>query len=90
MAKVTPATSTNVLIVSPDEVIYEGAVKRLFVPGRYGELAILPDHTPLYAQLLKGQIRYTPESGSEQQYPIEAGILRVKQNHVTIIVGFST
>jgi len=83
-----PSTEFSLIIVSPDEVVLETTATRLMAPGVYQEIAILPDHTPLYAELKKGEVKITQSDSKEEKVPIESGIMRVKQNKVSIILGF--
>ena len=88
MAKDEEHSSFEIVIVSPDEVVFEDTATKVLVPGTEQELAILPDHTPLYAQVLKGDIKITLSNGSEKVVPVESGVMRVKLNKVSIILGF--
>ena len=90
MAKDKESQQFNLIIASPDELMYEDIVVKVEVPSASQQLAILPDHTPLYAQLTKGTILISPKSGSEQTINIEGGIIRVRSNNVSIITGFDT
>lgn len=76
------------LIVSPDSIIYEGKAKQLVVPSIHDDLAILPDHAPLYAEVKEGEIKLTTRSNEVKTFSAENGIMRVKQNKVSIILGF--
>lgn len=78
----------NLIIVSPDTTVFDGEVTRLIAPGHNMDIAILPDHTPLYAQLKTGDLQITKSDGSIQTIPIDSGIIRVKLNRASIIVGF--
>lgn len=86
----TPSEDFNLVIVTPDEVIFEDIVTRIIAPGSTMDLAILPNHTPLYAQLKKGSIEVKLKSEETKNFSIESGILRVKNNQATIIMGFET
>ena len=88
MADSDPSTEFSVVVVSPDEVLFEDSAIKIMAPGIEQEIAILPDHTPLYAELIKGTIVITKTDESEKEFPIESAILRVKQNRVSIILGF--
>jgi F-type H+-transporting ATPase subunit epsilon len=83
-----PATILNCTIVSPDLVIFEGEITQVFVPGINQELAILPDHTPLYAQLQPGTVKLINKENRPQEFNIDSGVVRVRNNHVTIVTGF--
>lgn len=80
----------DTVIVSPDEVVFEGKCERLLVPGVIQDLSILPNHTPIYAQLKKGTIITYLPNGVQNQFPIESGIMRVKRNRVSVLIGFET
>lgn len=88
MASPSPSSTIHLLIVSPDETIFEDEVKRIIAPGVFQEIAILPDHTPLYAELKEGEIQVTKTDNSQQTFSIESGIIRVKSNRASIITGF--
>jgi F0F1-type ATP synthase epsilon subunit len=102
MADVAPPTTTEALtplieqsvmdavVVNPDKVLWEGKATRVVVPGFIQELSILPNHTPLYSQLKPGKMVIYPETGSSETIEIDGGIIRVKHNKVSVIVGFET
>lgn len=83
-------TTFQLVIVSPDRTIYESEAKRILVPGMVQELAILPNHTPLYTELVKGTIKIDTADGKQKEVDVEGGIMRVRQNQVSIILGFET
>jgi len=87
MPETPPNTSFQVIIVSPNETIFEGQAVRFFAPGANQEIAILPDHTPLYSALHKGQIKVHGPNSQLNTFDIDSGILRVKSNQVTAIIG---
>lgn len=78
----------HLLIVSPDRIVLETEAKRVFLPGPIQEIAVLPDHTPLYSELIKGVIRVETETDELKEVDIEGGIVRVRQNQVSVILGF--
>lgn len=78
----------DIKIVNPNKVVYEGTAKRIFLPGRVGELAVMPYHTPLYSELVSGELKIELENGSEKIEKIEGGVARIRDNAVTILIGF--
>ena len=44
-------------IVSPERMVYDDEVDMVIVPGRNGQLGILPHHTPLISSLGVGELR---------------------------------
>ena len=78
----------HLIIVSPDQTVLETTARKVVVPGTLQELAILPNHIPLYSELLQGTIKIEAENGQVQEIDIEGGIIRVRRNKVSIILGF--
>jgi len=88
MASPDLKNSFKLVVVSPDEILFEDEATRLLAPGVIQEIAILPNHTPLYSELQQGNLQITKSDGQKQSIPLESGIIRVKSNRVSIITGF--
>lgn len=78
----------DLVVVTPDEILFEGRVIRLIAPGSLQDIAILPNHTPLYAELNKGALIIYQSGKPIQTIQIEGGIVRVRNNKISVIVGF--
>lgn len=78
----------DLVIVNPDETILETKATKVIVPGAIQGLAILPNHTPLYSELIKGVIKIETTEGKIQELEIDGGIIRVRRNQASIILGF--
>lgn len=79
----------EVIIVNPDGVVFEGKATRLMAPGISQTIAILPNHTPLYAQLTEGVVEVYLNRQAVKEVSIEGGVLRNRMNRTSIIVGFT-
>ena len=88
MAKIIETDTIHVVIVSPNEVMFEDDVKKITIPTPLQTIAILPEHTPLYAQVSKGEIEITTKKDVIQKILVEGGVVRVKMNRVSVIIGF--
>lgn len=76
----------NLTIISLKEILYDGAVISVSVPGVEGELTILKDHIPLITLLKAGQIKI--KSGdTEHLFNIQKGLLEVNPNKTTILIS---
>lgn len=86
----TPATAIDFdcIVVTPDEVLYEGRASKVMAPGEHGEVAVLPQHTPFYALLINGNLQVSDANHKIQEFAIDGGVMRVMTNSVTVIVGF--
>ena len=74
----------KVHIISPDKVLYEGEAEYVLTPSVHGTLGFLPGHTPLFAELLKGDITIHKEK--EEIVAIESGIVHVLNDELTALV----
>jgi F-type H+-transporting ATPase subunit epsilon len=80
-------------IISLDKKIFEGEVEAVVVPGKEGQLTILPNHIPLICPLGKGKIKVVKkrkENEIEMEerifFEIEEGILKVDKDGVKILI----
>lgn len=82
-------------IVTPNEVIHEGAVEQVTVPTQDGEITILANHTPLVSLLKPGELRVTKsfEEGaaekSREEIPmaVSFGFVEVRQSGEVVILA---
>lgn len=75
----------KVTVINPDEVVFEGEADYILAPTPHGAIGIMPGHTPYYGELSKGDlVIHTTE---EKTWPIEAGLLKVRADEVTILIG---
>lgn len=75
-------------VINPDKIVYEAKVKKIFLPTKLGEIAILPQHTPLYTELVEGTIKIEEDNGSIHEESVDGGVVKVKENIVKILIGF--
>jgi len=78
----------HVVIVDPDKIIYEGDSRRVFAPGKIAELALLPQHTPLFSELTAGAIKVQEVDGKIKEFKIDGGVVKVQNNELHILIGF--
>jgi len=79
------AKKLKVKIVNPEAMVFEGEADMVFAPGLHGTLGIMPSHTPLYAELIPGDIELTGPDA--KTFPMESGIIKVRNDEVTILIG---
>lgn len=78
----------DTIIVNPDKILYEEEIVRAFLPTKLGRVAILPQHTPLYTELVQGKINIDEKNGGTFEKEIDGGIARMKDNRLKILIGF--
>ncbi len=75
----------QVTVINPDEVLFEGEVEYILAPTPKGTVGILPNHTPMFAELRPGEVIL--HGTEEKKYTIDAGLLKVRADEVTILIG---
>lgn len=77
--------SLNVTIARVDTALFDGAATSVRVPGTEGEMTILPQHEALISELSNGTV-YVDVDGEEKAFPIERGMIEIRDNVATILV----
>ncbi len=72
-------------IISPEKVVFHGAVESVTVPGTLGSFQILNDHAPIISSLEKGAVEYATSEG-KMHLEIVGGFVEVKKNEVCVCV----
>lgn len=71
-------------IVSQDRSVFEGDVDMVTIPGKDGDMGILPHHAPLLSTIRPGVIKV--RSGKDEQvFIITGGLVEVQPTIVTIL-----
>lgn len=74
-------TLLDVIVLSPTQVLFEGKVRNIIVPGEQGVFEILPFHKRILSRLISGIMQI-----ESRNFPLRRGIIKVNQNQVTIII----
>jgi F-type H+-transporting ATPase subunit epsilon len=71
----------KVIILTPQEVLFQGVADRVILPGEQGTFEVGPFHRPLLSRLLPGTIVVDTRA-----FPIQRGVVKVERNTVTSLV----
>jgi F-type H+-transporting ATPase subunit epsilon len=71
-------------IITPDKVLYSGAVTRVKLPGSKGSFEVLNNHAPLISSLDAGIVRVVDTEGTHN-FDITGGIMEVLDNKVIVL-----
>src|SRR6478672_12263597 len=71
-------------VVTPERRVLAEAVNSVTVPGRAGEMQILPGHAALIAELKTGVLTYN-QSGTTLQLHVSGGFIEVSDNRVSVL-----
>lgn len=72
-------------IISAEDIVFEGEVSVVHLPGSMGAFTALPGHASLISTLTPGTVRYTAPDG-EHTAEISGGIADVDNNIVSICI----
>src|SRR5260370_18775479 len=71
-------------VVTPERRVLSEQVNSVTVPGRGGEMGILPGHAPLISELQTGVLSYN-EDGTTFQLHVSGGFIEVNDDHVSVL-----
>ena len=73
-------------VVTPEEILFEGPVGMVDVPGTIGRFTVLRDHAPIISTLIQGRIRVISKDGVERFFHCRKGVVEYKDNHMTVLM----
>jgi len=71
----------EVIILTPEKIVFEGKANSIILPGEHGVFEVLPYHKPLISRLISGKVMLDTHSVT-----IRRGIVSVNNNRVTIVI----
>ena len=57
--------SLHLEIISPEKIVFQGEVGLVVIPGEEGDFGVLPQHSPLIAQLRDGEVQIYSDSDAK-------------------------
>ncbi len=73
-------------VISAEDILFQGEVKVVHLPGSMGAFTVLPGHASLVSTLNSGEIRYTSADGSDHEVSVGGGIVDVDNNIVSVCI----
>jgi F-type H+-transporting ATPase subunit epsilon len=71
-------------VVSQDRIVYSGNADMVVIPGKDGEMGILPNHSPVLTVLQFGVVTVKVK-GEVQFFAVSGGVAEVQPDQVTIL-----
>ena len=71
-------------VVTPERRVLSEPVNSVTVPGRNGEMQILPGHAALISELKTGVLAYN-QDGTAQQLHVSGGFVEVSDDRVSVL-----
>lgn len=73
-------------IISTTEVVFQGTVTMVTLPGVMGRFTVLHNHASLISALAAGNIVYRGDDDSEHTFTVGGGIVDVDNNVISVCV----
>lgn len=73
-------------IATPERVVFESEVDQVTCPTQLGEVTILPNHIPLVATLVPGEMKVV-ENSSPLYLAVAGGFLEVRSHNEVVILA---
>lgn len=78
-------------IISPQEIMFEGEVKLVTLPGAMGAFTVLNNHASLISALTRGKVSYLASNAADGEKPqsleIPGGVVVVDRNVISVCVN---
>ena len=78
------ANQLQLEVVTPERRVASESVNSVTVPGRGGEMQILPGHAALISELQTGVLTYN-QDGTNFQFHVSGGVVEVSDDHVSVL-----
>ena len=72
-------------IVTPERLVFSGAVVSVTAPGELGYFGVLANHAPMIVALGEGRVTVRDESESVREIQISGGFFEVVDNRAVIL-----
>jgi len=72
-------------LVSPDKVLFSGAVQAVLVPGNEGDFQVLADHAPVMTSVRPGVVAIDDPQGKHRRIFVRGGFADASKNGVILL-----
>ena len=72
-------------LVSPERLLFSGAVAEVDIPGTDGDMGILPGHAPVLSTLRPGVLTMTKDDGTKERIFVRGGFAEVNPQGLTVL-----
>lgn len=73
-------------IISAQDILFEGEVTMVTLPGAMGEFTVLRNHASLVSVLVAGRVKYVDASGQEASVDVAGGLVDVDNNVISVCI----
>ena len=74
----------HLIIIPPEQTVYDSNVESVTLPTSDGEITVLPQHIPLITTIVPGAV-IVREGGKESVFAVSRGVIEVGQTDVRVL-----
>jgi len=75
----------NIRILTPSQLLFEGQVESVTLPGSLGSFTVLENHAPIISSLEKGKI-IVKNAADINEYAVNSGFVEVNSNQISVCI----
>lgn len=75
-------------IITPQKIVFKDDVDELIAPTEMGEIGILPNHVPLVAKIVPGEL-IIQKGGKLSSLAVTEGFLEIKKDEISVLANFA-
>ncbi len=76
----------ELIVLTPEKEIFQGAINSVKVPGVNGQFEVLNGHAPIVSSLVTGSVRIINSNGEKTVFNIAKGFIEVLENEISLLV----
>lgn len=73
-------------IISAEEILYDGEVTAVTLPGSKGSFTVLNNHASLVSTLAAGKIAFTEPDGHSEERRVSGGLADIDRNVISVCI----
>lgn len=79
------AQTFTLMVLTPEQTVFEGAVEYVEVPGSEGYLGVLANHAALVTGMTAGRLTVRKADGVTETFAVDGGFFEVSGNRATVL-----
>jgi F-type H+-transporting ATPase subunit epsilon len=72
-------------IITPNEVLIKEDVLSIIVPGKMGDMQILPGHAAILSETIPGEVIFEKSTREKITFKVSQGVLMVEKDEVNLL-----
>ena len=79
--------SFTLSVLNSEEILFDGPVLSLYLPGAEGDMQLLPNHADIITLIRKGKVVIKTKEKGKIDFPVTSGFFQMKKNQATLLIS---